>query len=121
MFLLLSNHASTSFPAKYLSVGLSFVTALSTTLATRSGGDPFSNMFSTTVAIFCINCKYGEFGSCDFFATTIPLAMFVLITPGSTKTTLIPNGCNSYAIDLFMPALEKFVLVYSDFTGSSDL
>jgi uncharacterized protein len=36
-------------------------------------------------------------------AATIPSAKFVLIGPGSTKTTLIPNGSNSYTIDSLNP------------------
>ena len=40
---------------------------------------------------------------------TIPSTKFVLITPGSTKTTFIPNGSNSYDIDSLSPSTANFL------------
>src|SRR5918911_3735369 len=121
MFLLDLNHCSTSFPAKYLRLGFSSLIALSTTFATSSGEDPFFTTFPEPVAIFCIICKYGEFGSWDFFAMTKPLPKFVLITPGSTITTFIPNGSNSYDIGSLSPSTANFVLTYADPLGKPNL
>ena len=52
MLLLASIHVSISFPAKYLGLGFSLVAALSTTFATTSAEEPFSNKGSKLEPFF---------------------------------------------------------------------
>src|ERR671921_198337 len=53
----------------------------------------------------------------DFFDMTLFFLKFVLITPGSIITTLIPNGSNSYDIDSLRPSKANLLLTYADMPG----
>src|SRR5919106_1981943 len=63
--------------------------------------------------------EYGEIdeSSNDFFDITAFFLKFVLITPGSIITILIPNGSNSYDIDSLRPSKANLLLTYADIPG----
>ena len=63
--------------------------------------------------------EYGEMDelSNDFFDITLFFLKFVLITPGSIITTLMPNGSNSYDIDSLRPSKANLLLTYADIPG----
>jgi hypothetical protein len=86
------------------------VKASKITFETTSTGEPLYAIWFEFAAIFYIICEYGELGSCAFFGITIEFAKLVLMKPGSIKTTFIPNGSNSYAIDSDKPSTANLVL-----------
>ena len=59
-FFLTSFNDSISFPAKYMRLGISLVTALSTTFATTSADEPFSNIRSKLPSFFALSADMGN-------------------------------------------------------------
>src|SRR6476620_1974944 len=57
IFFFWSAHCSTSFPAKYLRLGFSLLTACDTTSATKDGGELLRSNCLKTVSIFFVILK----------------------------------------------------------------